>query len=74
MTLLSHLDQWPGKCDVGLPMIGALLGHTQPQTTARYAHLVDDPLKQAMSMVGERISAAMSPKAAAEVVAIDPKG
>jgi site-specific recombinase XerD len=23
----------------GLPMIGKLLGHTQVQTTARYAHL-----------------------------------
>lgn len=25
---------------MGLPIIGKLLGHTQPQTTARYAHLV----------------------------------
>jgi integrase len=29
---------------LSLPIIGALLGHTQPQTTARYAHLLDDPL------------------------------
>jgi hypothetical protein len=27
-----------------LPVIGALLGHTQPSTTHRYAHLVDDVL------------------------------
>ena len=26
-----------------LPMIGKLLGHTQVQTTARYAHLAADP-------------------------------
>ena len=26
----------------GLPMIGKLLGHTQVQTTARYAHLARD--------------------------------
>ena len=26
----------------GLPMIGKLLGHTQVQTTARYAHLAQD--------------------------------
>ena len=26
-------------------MIGALLGHTQAQTTNRYAHLMDDPLQ-----------------------------
>jgi integrase len=28
----------------GLPMIGKLLGHTQVQTTARYAHLAADPV------------------------------
>lgn len=27
-----------------LPVVGAMLGHSQPQTTARYAHLYDDPL------------------------------
>jgi len=31
----------------GLPVIGALLGHTQQQTTARYAHLFDAPLRNA---------------------------
>lgn len=31
----------------GLSMIGKLLGHTQVQTTARYAHLASDPVKQA---------------------------
>jgi len=30
---------------MGLPIIGKLLGHTQPQTTARYAHLDADPLR-----------------------------
>jgi integrase len=25
---------------LSLPIIGALLGHTQPQTTARYTHLL----------------------------------
>lgn len=29
----------------GLPIIGKLLGHTQVQTTARYAHLVADPFE-----------------------------
>jgi integrase len=45
-----------------LPIIGALLGHTQPQTTARYAHLADDPLKAAAEAAGARIAAAMAPK------------
>ena len=41
---------------VGLPVIGALLGHTQPSTTARYAHLFDDPLRAATEKVGAIIS------------------
>ena len=39
-----------------LPMIGALLGHTQPQTTARYAHLFDDPLRAATELVAAKIA------------------
>ncbi|MDA1099459.1 MAG: site-specific integrase [Proteobacteria bacterium] len=35
-----------------LPLIGALLGHTQVQTTQRYAHLADDPLREATTRVG----------------------
>lgn len=37
---------------LSLPVIGALLGHTQPATTARYAHLFDDPLRAATERVG----------------------
>ena len=37
---------------LSLPIIGALLGHTQAQTTQRYAHLFDDPLRQATERVG----------------------
>ena len=36
---------------MSLPMIGKLLGHTQVQTTARYAHLAADPVKAAASSV-----------------------
>lgn len=39
-----------------LPVIGAMLGHTQPQTTARYAHLFDDSLLNAAEMVGSAIN------------------
>jgi integrase len=35
-----------------LPIIGALLGHTQAQTTMRYSHLLDDPLRAATETVG----------------------
>ena len=40
----------------GLPMIGKLLGHTQVQTTARYAHLANDPVKAAANRIASRIS------------------
>ena len=39
-----------------LPVIGALLGHTQPQTTARYAHLLDDPLRAATETAADVIA------------------
>ena len=39
-----------------LPLIGQMLGHTQVQTTHRYAHLFDDPLRKAAETVGNAIS------------------
>ena len=45
-----------------LPMIGKLLGHNHPLTTARYAHLSDDPLQQLNDEVGATIAAAMAQK------------
>ena len=42
-----------------LIVIGALLGHRQPSTAARYAHLSDDPLRQASGRVAASIAAAM---------------
>jgi integrase len=53
---------------VSLPTIGALLGHTQPATTARYAHLHDDPLRAATEKVGAIVDAGKKP--AAEIVDI----
>ena len=44
---------------LSLPMIGALLGHSQPATTARYAHLAADPMQRAAELVGHRLSRAM---------------
>lgn len=39
-----------------LPFIGALLGHTQTQTTARYAHLYDDLLRAATEAVAQVVA------------------
>jgi integrase len=44
---------------LGLPIIGKLLGHSQPATTARYAHLDADPMRRAVETIGSTIAAAM---------------
>jgi integrase len=58
-----------------LPLIGALLGHSNPSTTARYSHLFDDPLRAAVDSVGSLIEAAgMPPGANAGKIKPFPKG
>lgn len=43
----------------GLAMIEKLFGHTQVQTTARYAHLAADPIKQAATKISDRLALAL---------------
>lgn len=38
---------------LSLPIIGAMLGHSKAQTTQRYAHLADKPLREAAGIVGK---------------------
>jgi integrase len=45
---------------LSLPMIGALLGHSQPNTTARYAHLSASPLHEAANAIAAQITSAMN--------------
>jgi integrase len=45
---------------LSLPLIGALLGHKDPKTTQRYAHLADDPVKAAADRISATIDTAMS--------------
>jgi integrase len=40
---------------LSLPVIGALLGHSQASTTQRYAHLLDDALRDAAAKVGAAV-------------------
>ena len=44
-----------------LPMIGKLLGHTQVQTTARYAHLPNESVKASGSRVDDSIGLYIAP-------------
>lgn len=46
---------------LSLLIIGKLLGHTQWRTTQRYAHLADDPLRQAAEKIGSAIANAGKP-------------
>jgi hypothetical protein len=40
---------------MGLPLIGSLLGHTTPATTARYSHLFDEVQRAAVEKIGSII-------------------
>ena len=51
-TFASHLIS-QGE---GLPVVGKLLGHTQNQTTMRYAHLLDEPLRKATNKIGKLVT------------------
>ena len=55
---------------VGLYVIGGLLGHRKPNTTARYSHLTDAALREAT----ERASAIITGRAATEIVPLGKPG
>jgi integrase len=44
---------------VGLFLTGKILGHLRTSTTERYAHLADDPVRQANDLIGRRIQEAL---------------
>ena len=50
-THASHLV----SSGLSLSIVGKLLGHTQASTTQRYAHLADEPLRQAVELFGSKI-------------------
>lgn len=58
---LRHTFASFGAADsMSLPMIGRLLGHRVPATTARYAHLASDPVVAANDRLGRRLAHAMN--------------
>jgi integrase len=50
-THASHLV----SSGLSLSIVGKLLGHTQAATTQRYAHLADEPLRQATEVFGNKL-------------------
>ena len=57
---------------LSLQIIGRLLGHTQFKTTLKYAHLADDPLREAATKITAQIAGAGKPKA--DVVPLPKRG
>jgi integrase len=51
-THASHLV----SSRLSLSIVGKLLGHTQASTTQRYAHLADEPLRQAADLFGNKVN------------------
>jgi integrase len=51
-TFASHLV----SSGLSLEIVGRLMGHTNPTTTQRYAHLADDPLRLATARFGDKIA------------------
>ena len=44
---------------LGLPIIGKLLGHRHADTTAKYAHLDNDPLRKASDRIGHSLASSL---------------
>jgi integrase len=51
--LRHSVASWGVAAGLSLPQIGGLLGHRSSATTAKYAHLADDVLRQAAEAVGD---------------------
>ena len=59
---------------MGLQVVGKLLGHKDPKTTARYSHIADDPARSAADRISGSIAAAMNGESEAEIVEFKKQG
>ena len=66
-THASHLV----SSGLSLEIVGRLLGHTNPVTTKRCAHLADDPLRAAAERFGSKMNA-LGEVREAEIVPLQP--
>jgi integrase len=55
---------------IGLPLVGALLGHKVAATTSRYAHIAHEPARRASETIGATISAALEQRPGASITPI----
>lgn len=66
--LRHSFASWAASGGTSLYMVAAMLGHRQAATSQRYAHLAQDPVKQAADRTAAEIAAALEGKKPAEVV------
>jgi integrase len=59
--LRHHYASMLVSAGFSLPTIGALLGHSQVATTARYSHLFDDVQRAATNKVGSQLAGLIKP-------------
>ncbi|MOA36463.1 site-specific tyrosine recombinase XerC [compost metagenome] len=52
---------WLVAQGVSLPMVGRVLGHASTQTTARYAHLATDPVREVLNQAAAAMSKIVNP-------------
>jgi integrase len=59
--LRHNFASWGVNGNLGLPLIGKLLGHSSVQMTAKYGHVVPDAARLAANAIAGRLSDAMKP-------------
>ena len=60
--LRHNFASWGVNGNLGLPVIGKLLGHSSAQMTAKYGHVVSDAARLAAIAIADKLSEAMNPK------------
>ena len=57
--LRHNFASWGVNGNLGLPIIGKLLGHSSAQITAKYGHVVPDAARLAANAIAGKLSEAM---------------
>ncbi len=58
--LRHHFLSVGAQSGESLYVLGKIAGHKRPETTQRYAHLADDPLRQSADRIASMIEASIS--------------